>query len=121
MRGTLPQMITLTEPQRRNPPENHLRPREHGERLSQETMRGAYEAADPAVDALFEVEFQVHTHADLRRKDEEEGDRGAGVRVVGAELAAAVEVSEEVAYDGEGCREDLGGDVPAALYHLCMC
>ena len=43
------------------------------------------------------------------------------MHVVGDELAAFVQVAEGVAENGEGGREDLEGDVPAAFDYLFRC
>lgn len=108
-------MFILAEAQCRDASEDELRPGEHGEGLTEEGVHGLHQAADAPVEALLKVELEVDAHGDLGGEDEEEGGREAGVGVVGAELAAAVHVAEEVAQDSEGGREDLNWDVPAAL------
>lgn len=53
-----------------------------------------------AMDALFEVQFQVYAEDDLGDKDEGEECGEAGVDV-GGELAAFVGVAENVAEEGK--------------------
>ena len=112
VRQALSQMIPSTEPKRRDAAKQHLHPAQHGHELTHDAMHVHHEVSNPRVDTLFEVQFQVNAHDDLRGEHHHEGD-GEGAVDVGGELAPFVRVAEEVAEDGEGDAEGLEGDVEA--------
>lgn len=65
MRKTLAKMIVATEPIRRNPTKQYLRPADERHRFSDHTVRKDKVPTDPALETLFEVKFQVHAERDL--------------------------------------------------------
>lgn len=109
-------MVPSTEPERRDPPKQHLHPTRHGERLPQHPMRHDHISAYPPMHTLLEMKPQVNTQHDLRNEHQHQPIRKRGVSV-DIELAPAVGVAEEVAHDGEDDAEGLDGDVPAGADH----
>lgn len=117
MRQALPQMISLTEPQCRDATEQHLHPRRHGQRFTNNAVHDDEYAARFAEEAALEVELEIDAEDDLGEEEEAEVGREGGVDVV-CELAAFVFVAEGVADDGEEGAEGLRGDVPAGADDL---
>ena len=117
VREALPEMVIATIPQRGNATEQHLHPGGDGHGLAEDAVGEDRAAAQPAVDALLEVQLEVHAEHGLHEQHEHEPVGELGVHVRG-ELAALVRVAHEVADDGEKAAEDLHGDVPAVADDL---
>lgn len=97
MRQTLRQRIVPAVPTERDRAKQHLRPPEHGERLSDDAMRThGPRPQRPFVD----VKLEVHAKSELRAQRHEEEFSEYAVRAR-EELPAAVGVSEDVTSERE--------------------
>lgn len=118
VRQALAEMVALAEAESGDSAKHHLDPGGEGEGLAVDAVEDAEEGADAALEALFEVQLEVDAEDDLGEHHEKQNVGEAGVDVVGDELSALVQVAECVSEEGEGGREDLERDVPAAFDNL---
>lgn len=118
----LAEVVTLAETESGDAAEEHLHPGGDGESLAVDAVQNAEEGPDATLEALLEVELEIDAESNLDDHHKEENVGEASVHVVGDELSALVQVTECVSEEGEGGREDLEWDVPAALdYLLSIC
>lgn len=114
----LAEMVALAEAESGDAAKHHLDPGGEREGLPVDAVEDAKEGADAALEALFEVQLQVDAEDDLGEHHKKQNVGEAGVDIVGDELSALVQVAECVSEEGEGGREDLERDVPAAFDDL---
>lgn len=117
MRRALPEVITLTESERRDSTKQNLHPADDGHRLSENAVSQNKDPSDACLAGLLEVELQVETQGDLDDQEQHE-PVGKGVVGIWAELAAFVGVTEEVGDNSDARSEDLNRDVPARANDL---
>jgi hypothetical protein len=110
MRQTLRQRVIPAVPAKRDRAKQHLRPPEHGVRLSDDAMR----AHSPRPQRpLVDVKLEVHAECELRgqRHKEEFGEHAVRAR---EELPTDVGMPEDVTSERERDARGLQWDVPAA-------
>ena len=113
VRGTLPHVLALAEPQSRNATKYHLRPGEDGEGFAHDSMCRLHDPPDPSVNTLFEMQLEVDPLPDLTGQEEHQRRGESRVDVSFDELPATMHVTEEVGDNGDGSREDLSRDMPS--------
>ena len=113
-------MIGSAESKRGDASENELHPCHDWHSLANEAMCLDHDLPYLPVDTLFEMEFQVDTHGDLRDQHEHDIGNELGVNVL-SELSALVLVAEEVSDDGEEGADCLYGNVPFRPDYLELC
>lgn len=94
VRETLPEVISVAEPERGDPAEQHLDPRDKRNEFSGYPVRGNNKPPDLAVDTALEVEFEVDAECNLRDEHDHHPPGEFGMDVWG-ELSAFVRMGEE--------------------------
>jgi hypothetical protein len=107
MREALANMFALTKAQRCDATKNHLRPREHGQRFTHDSMSDFDNAPNLAKDPPFDVQFEIDTEDDLSKQHQGYGRSEFGVDIVVAEFAATMHMAKGVTKDRERSAEDL--------------
>lgn len=125
MRKTLAQMITPTITHGHDPAKQHLRPAHHREHLPHQPMHNHDDssAPKPTLTAkhtshppalILQMQLQPRAQPNLRNQHQHDDVREVRVHVRARELAALVHVAQEVGWDEDDGRDDLGRDVPFA-------
>ena len=121
VRGTLADVLALAEAESGDAAKDHLRPRQHGHRLSDYGVARPDEFPDPAIHALFPVTLEVETQDDLADQEDLQDVGKARVNVATDELAAAMRMAEEEAEKRQYRAECLRRNVPSRLGNLGNC
>lgn len=112
MRQTLSHVVVATEPQRRNPAKQHLRPAHHRHGLTGHSMQDHNHPTDLPMDSIMQMKLQIYPKHDLRGQQQHQDRRERAVDILG-ELAALVRVSKEVRHNGDNGTDNLEGDMPS--------
>ena len=114
---TLAGMVSSAEAKRCDASEKELDPSHDWQCLTDNTVCLDHNPPDLSVDALVEVELQVHAHGNLSDQHEHYIRGELGMNVLG-ELSAFILVAEKVAYNGEEGAGGLNRNVPFRAGYL---
>lgn len=114
---TLTHVVVATEPQRRNPAKQHLRPAHHRHGLARHSVQDHNHPTDLPVDSIMQMKLQIDPKHDLRGQHQHQDSRERAVGILG-ELATLVRVSKEVRQHSDNRTDDLEGNVPSRTSDL---
>lgn len=95
--STLTDVLALAEAERGDASKDQLGPDKNGKSLANNTVAKLHNAANLAIDALFQMQPQVYSHDDLAEQHEHERRSKFRVDVGVQEFATTVHVTESVA------------------------